>query len=49
MQKIVVIKLYFLLDSLHVSDCISPPSGATLSAVHRPVYAGTIRLAVVWL
>ena len=25
-----VIRLYFTLDALHVSDCISPSSGATL-------------------
>ena len=30
MHKILVIRLYFLLDALHVSDCISPSSGATL-------------------
>ena len=45
MHKILVITLYFLLDTLHVSDCISPSSGATLQAVHRiwymPVYADT--------
>ena len=29
MHKILVIKLYFPLDALHVSDCISPCSGAT--------------------
>ena len=29
MQKILVIRLYFLLDVLHVSDCISPSSGTT--------------------
>ena len=29
-QKILVIRLYFLLDALHVSDYISPSSGATL-------------------
>ena len=53
MHKILVIRLYFLLDALHVSDYISPSSGATLLAVHRiwymPVYADTIRLVVVWL
>ena len=42
MHKIPVIRLYFPLDALHVSDCISPSSGATLKAVHRvwymPVY-----------
>ena len=30
MHKILVIRLYFQLDALHVSDCISPSSGATL-------------------
>ena len=34
MHKILVIRLYFLLDALHASDYISPSSGATL------VYAG---------
>ena len=29
MHKILVIRLYFPLDALHVSDCISPFSGAT--------------------
>ena len=29
MHKILVIRLYFPLDALHVSDCISPSSGAT--------------------
>ena len=28
MHKILVIRLHFLLDALHVSDCISPSSGA---------------------
>ena len=28
MHKILVIRLYFPLDALHVSDCISPSSGA---------------------
>ena len=45
MHKILVIRLYFSLDALHVSGCISPYSGATLQAVHRiwymPVYVGT--------
>ena len=45
MHKILVIRLYFPLDVLHVSDYISPSSGATLLAVHRiwymPVYADT--------
>ena len=30
MHKILVIGHYFLLDALHVSDYISPSSGATL-------------------
>ena len=29
MHKTLVIRLYFPLDALHVSDCISPSSGAT--------------------
>ena len=29
MHKILVIRLYFLLDALHVSNCISPSSGET--------------------
>ena len=29
-QKFLVIRLYFPLDALHVSDYISPSSGATL-------------------
>ena len=32
MHKILVIRLYFPLDALHVSDYISPSSGATLQA-----------------
>ena len=45
-----VIRLYFRLDALHVSDCISPSSGATfISCTSHLVYAGTIRLAVVWV
>ena len=50
MDKILVIRLYFPLDALHVSDCISPSSGATfISCTSHLVYAGTIRLAVVCL
>ena len=51
MHKILVIRLYLLLDALQVSDCISPSSGATFISCtsHLVVYAGTIRLAVVWL
>ena len=43
--QISVIKLYFILDALHVLDYISPSSGAPLWAVHRiwymPVCADT--------
>ena len=28
MHKVLVIRFHFLLDALHVSDCISPSSGA---------------------
>ena len=50
MHKILVIRLYFLLNAVHVLDCISPSSGATFVSctLHIRVYAGTIRLAVVW-
>ena len=48
MQKILVIKLYFPLDALHVSDYISPSSGATfISCTPHLVYAGICRY--VWL
>ena len=43
MHKILVIRLYFPLDVLHVSDCISPSSGETLiMCTSHFVYAGTI-------
>ena len=43
MHKILVIRLYFPLDALHVSDYISPSSGTTfLSCTSHLVYAGTI-------
>ena len=46
--QISVIKLYFLLDALHVSDCVSPSSGATfISYISHLVYAGICRY--VWL
>ena len=46
MHKILVIRLSFLLDVLHVSNYISPSSGATfISCTSHLVYAGTIRLA----
>ena len=42
MHKILAIRLYFLLDALHVSDCISPSSGATfISCTSFLVYADT--------
>ena len=42
MHKILVIRLYFLLDALHISGCISPSSGATfISCTWHLVYAGT--------
>ena len=34
MHKILAIRLYFLLDALHVSDNISPSSGATFYKLH---------------
>ena len=41
MHKILVIRLYFPLDALHVSDYISPASGATfISCTSHLVYAG---------
>ena len=50
MHRILVIRLYFPLDALHVSDCISSSSGATfINCKSHFVYAGTISLAVVWL
>ena len=42
MHKILAIRLYFTLDALHVSDYISPSSGATfISCISHLVYAGT--------
>ena len=50
MHKIPVIRLYFSLDALRVSDYISPSSGATfISCTSHLVYDGTICVAVVWL
>ena len=44
MHKILVIRLYFPLDALHVSDCTSPSSGATfISCTSHLVYAGICR------
>ena len=42
MHKIFVIRLYFPLDALHVSDYISPSSGATvISCTSHLIYADT--------
>ena len=42
MHKILVNRLYFPLDALHVSDYISPSSGATfISCTSHLVYADT--------
>ena len=42
MHKIFVIRLYFPLDALHVSDYISPSSGVTfISCTLHLVYADT--------
>ena len=50
MHKILVTRLYFPLDALHVSDYVSPSSGETfISCKSHLVYGGTIRVAVVWL
>ena len=44
MQKIPVIRLYFPLDALHVSDYISSSSGATfIGCTSHLVYAGICR------
>jgi hypothetical protein len=50
-KKILWLDFIFSLDALHVSDYVSPSSGATFISYtsHIPVYAGTIRLSVVWL
>ena len=48
MHEILVIRLYFPLDALHVSDYISPSSGATfISCTSYLIYAGICRY--VWL
>ena len=42
MHKILVIRLYFSLNALHISDCISPSSGETfISCTSHLVYANT--------
>ena len=44
MHKVLVIRLYFPLDALHVSDCISPSSGETfISCTSHLVYVGICR------
>ena len=47
MYKILVIRLYFLLDALDVSDYHQEQP--FISCTSHLVYAGTIRLTVVWL
>ena len=48
MHKILVIRLYFPLDAVHVSDHISPSSGATfINCTSQLIYAGICRY--VWL
>ena len=52
MHKILVIRLYFPLDALHVSDYISPSSGATFYKLYIAFGIGwymPVRLVVVWL
>ena len=45
MRKILVIRLHFPLDALHVSDYISPSSGATfISCTSHLVYADARRM-----
>ena len=45
MHKILAIRLYFLLDALHVSDYISPSSGATfISYTSHLVYTGIYQM-----
>ena len=45
MHKFLVIRLYFPLDALHVSDSVSPSSGATL----YKVYIAFGKCRYVWL
>ena len=52
MHKVLVIRLYFPLDALHVSGYVSPSSGATFYKLY--IAFGIcrympIRVAVVWL
>ena len=48
MHRILVIRLYFPLEALRVSDYIIPSSAATfISCTSHLAYAGAIRLAVV--
>ena len=44
MHKILVIRIYFPLDALHISDYISPSSGATFISYKSLYIANTIRL-----
>ena len=51
MHKILVIRLYFPLDAVHVSDYISPSSGATFYKLYI-AYTGICRympVPYVWL
>ena len=42
--QILAIRLYFLLEALHVSDYVSPSSGATfISCASHLVYSDTAR------
>ena len=43
MHKILVIRLYLPLDALHVSDCISPSSGANF-IWHIPAYTSIYQI-----
>ena len=50
MHKILVIRLYFPLDALHVSDIlVHLQEKPFISGTSHLVYAGTIHLAVVYL
>ena len=47
MHKILVVRLYFQLDALHISDYVSPSSEATfISCTSHLVYAGICRYQI---
>ena len=47
--EILVIRLYFPLDTVHVSDYVSPSTGAPfISCTSYLVYAGTIVWLLCW-